>query len=247
MMSFKKIGIRLICLSCLFYMSVLHASVIMTGTRVIFPAEDQDKSLQFSNNGDTPYLVQVWLDRGDDKSTPETANAPFIVNPQVFRVGSNSGQVSRLIYLGDGQLPNDRESIFYLNFKQVPAVTKESMETNRLVLLVRSRLKVFYRPKTIEGDVEDVSEKLTFSIEQAGQDTWVKVHNPTGYFVSVVEATVHVDEQEIKTKTAAMIEPKSTVRWQLEKNIPKDSKARLSIRFINDYGSSEDHDITLAP
>ena len=87
--------------SCMF-MSISYANVVMTGTRVIFAAENKDQSLQFSNKATTPYLVQLWLDQGNDQSTPETADAPFMVNPQLFRINPDQGQTVRLFYTGDG-------------------------------------------------------------------------------------------------------------------------------------------------
>lgn len=65
-----------------------HANVVLSGTRVIFPADAKDQSLQFQNKSNTPFLVQIWLDAGNPDSTPENQDAPFVVKPQVFRLNS---------------------------------------------------------------------------------------------------------------------------------------------------------------
>lgn len=70
-----------------------------------------------------------------------------MVNPQVFRIDPSRGQMVRMVYTGDTHLPADRESIFYLNFKQIPAFEKNKLDQNMLVLLVKSRLKVFLSSK----------------------------------------------------------------------------------------------------
>ena len=53
-----------------------HASVVIGGTRVVYPAQDKEVTLKFINEGERATLVQVWLDDGDDQSTPDTAKAP---------------------------------------------------------------------------------------------------------------------------------------------------------------------------
>lgn len=220
-----------------------HADVVMTGTRVIFPAETQQKTLQFSNNSNLSFLVQVWLDKGNMDSTPETADAPFNVNPQVFRVNSHTGQMARLTYIGDDKLPKDRESIFYLNFKQIPAMDKKMIDENRLVLLVKNRLKVFYRPNTIVGKVQDLPQELNFNISHDQQGSWLEIQNPTGYYANLTRATVKIGAKEIKTKSISMIAPKSSEKWLLEQNISATDQAKVTVRLVNDYGAYVHYDI----
>ncbi|WP_246019963.1 fimbrial biogenesis chaperone [Limnobaculum zhutongyuii] len=66
-----------------------HASVIMNGNRIIYPASAKEKTLQFTNQDPHPNLVQIWLDINNPRSTPTTADAPFVATPQVFRMEPN--------------------------------------------------------------------------------------------------------------------------------------------------------------
>lgn len=227
----------------LFSIEIARADVVMTGTRVVFPAEKQQKTLQFSNNSDLTFLVQVWLDKGNINSTPETADAPFSVNPQVFRIDPQQGQMARLFYVGDESLPKDQESIFYLNFKQIPSMNKKMLEENRLVLLVKNRLKVFYRPNTIFGNVEDVPRELSFSIYQDGTHSWLEILNPTGYYANLTRAMVKISSKEITAKNVSMIAPKSSGKWLLEQNITLNEQATVTVRLVNDYGAYAQYDI----
>ncbi|MCC3263204.1 fimbria/pilus periplasmic chaperone, partial [Paenibacillus polymyxa] len=86
-----------------------------------------------------------WLDINNPQSTPENADAPFVASPQIFRMAPHSGQMVRLSFVGQ-PLARDRESLFYLNFLQVPAVRQTDSDKNKLLLVVTNRLKVFYRP-----------------------------------------------------------------------------------------------------
>lgn len=221
------------------------ASIVMVGTRVIFPAESNEKTLQFSNNGDIPYIVQIWLDRGNDASTPENADAPFVVNPPLFRINPHKGQMARLIYLPQTALPQDRESIFYLNFKQIPALQESSADQNKLIFLVKNRLKVFYRPKSIIGNVEVMPQKWTYTLQQQTKGSTVTVHNPTGYYANLTTATLKVKQQSysIDPKSVAMIAPYSNATWPLPKKVTADQDSVLSVTYVNDYGAIARQDI----
>lgn len=39
----------------------VQASVVMTGTRIIYPEGSREKVLQLSNKDDHPNLVQLWM------------------------------------------------------------------------------------------------------------------------------------------------------------------------------------------
>lgn len=224
------------CFAC--HTSLVYANVVMTGTRVIYPAEQKEKTLQFSNSKDQSYLVQIWLDQNNPQSTPETADAPFMVNPQVFRIDPSRGQMVRMVYTGDTHLPADRESIFYLNFKQIPAFEKNKLDQNMLVLLVKSRLKVFYRPKTIVGQPEDSFNTLTYLLVKDQDITWLEVNNPSGYYITPTHATVKKNAQTAKALDIAMIPPKTTARWKLDRSIDNGADLEVSLRLVNDYGAS---------
>src|ERR1700722_16635450 len=87
---------------CLLFAGVFagrsEASVVIGGTRVVYPAQDKEVTVKLTNEGNQPALVQVWLDDGDDKSTPDTAKGPFTVMPPVFRIDPSKGQAVHLVY-----------------------------------------------------------------------------------------------------------------------------------------------------
>lgn len=92
-----------------------QASVVMTGTRIIYPEGSREKVLQLSNKDDHPNLVQLWMDDGNNQSSPSKSDVPFALTPQIFRMEANSGQVVRLTYI-TRNLPKNRESVFILTF-----------------------------------------------------------------------------------------------------------------------------------
>ena len=65
----KKMACRVLATCALGWLTLqaltAHAGVIIYGTRVIFPAEQQEVVVRLENKGDRPALVQTWLDTGD--------------------------------------------------------------------------------------------------------------------------------------------------------------------------------------
>ncbi len=47
-----------------------QASVVLTGSRIVYPAESREVSVQLTNRDDFPGVVQVWLDDGNAQSVP---------------------------------------------------------------------------------------------------------------------------------------------------------------------------------
>ncbi|MFV9997973.1 MAG: molecular chaperone [Arsenophonus endosymbiont of Dermacentor nuttalli] len=54
-------------------------------------------------------------------------------------------------------LPNDRETIYWLNVKSIPTLKKN--EENHLNIILKSRLKLFYRPKEIITETSKIYKK----------------------------------------------------------------------------------------
>jgi fimbrial chaperone protein len=207
--------------------------VELVGTRVIYPESVKEKSLQFNSQDDYPNLVQVWLDQGNRRSKPETADAPFVATPQIFRVNPHSGQVVRLMFTG-AKLLTDRESLFYLNFTQMPATKSSPAEANLLMSVVTSRVKVFYRPKGIKGRVEDLAKALKFIVQGTGAEAKILAENGTGYHALIRGATLLLGEKKIPLASSVMLAPISTTHWPMPDGVQP--PYRLQLTLVNDLG-----------
>src|SRR6185312_1276720 len=95
------------------------AGVVVNGTRVVYPAAKREVTISLRNAGETPSLVQAWLDAGNPQSKPGEAHVPFVLSPPLFRLDPTKVQSLRLVYTRD-PLPEDRESVFWLNVLDVP-------------------------------------------------------------------------------------------------------------------------------
>ena len=162
-------------LSCL--MSALctfpvQAGVVINGTRVIYPGDEKEITVQVSNNGQRPVLVQSWLDTGDSEATPDTITTPFILTPPINRLDSGKAQALRISSLTTSALPQDRESLYWLNVLEIPGRPgSEIKNENYLQLAVRSRMKainptpyfISLATLTVAGKTADVDMVDPFS------------------------------------------------------------------------------------
>lgn len=70
----------LVLLLTILFSSATLSNVIITGTRIIYPADADSIAVQLTNNSKTSSLVQSWIDNGDENSTPENSEAPFYLS-----------------------------------------------------------------------------------------------------------------------------------------------------------------------
>ena len=221
------------------------AAVTMAGTRVIYDASAQGESLRFTNHDSAPNVMQVWVDSGNEQSTPRTADAPFVVNPPVFRIAPDANQTVRLVFTGK-DLPQDRESVFYLNALQIPSMNAANAGRNQMVVMVRSRLKVFYRPHGIEGNPHRAAEQLSFRTSGAGGATQLSASNASGFYLSIANGSV-VCGSHTATIKPVMIAPRSQASLNLQGKCPLDSPAiRANVHYIDDYGAVRDAEFQVA-
>jgi fimbrial chaperone protein len=222
----------------------LAASVVMLNTRIIYPADAQSQTIQFTNNDSIPYVMQMWSDINNPSSTPESADGPFVVIPALFRVEPKTGQSVRLVFTGNN-LPQDRESVFYLNSVQIPPKNLASSTDNQMLVVLRNRIKIFYRPNTIVGSPERITEQFRFSLKQSVGKWVLAVHNDSGYYASFIKAAAVVGNKEIPFKVD-MVAPKSQADWKLEKDIQSPASAqKIKFTLINDYGGHTNLEVRL--
>ena len=213
-----------------------QASVVMTGTRIIYPEGTREKVIQLSNKDEHPNLVQLWMDDGDNQSSPSKSDVPFTLTPQIFRMEAQSGQVVRLSYI-ERHLPKDRESVFYLNFLQIPALKADKQTENKLVLIVNNRIKVFYRPAALKENVDTLGEKVRVTLDDTRGEK-IKVSNPTGYYISLRDAKLVSDGKTISFATSEMFPPNSTTDLVLPAGVKAKKGELLTLNVVNDYGTT---------
>lgn len=226
-----------IILANLIFISLTHSGVSMLGTRVVLSEEASEKTLVFKNSKGSPSIVQVWTDEGDDKSTINSENTSFIISPQVFKMQEDTVQSVRLIFLDKHKVPLDKESLYFLNFVEIPMVKKNSLTHNQLSFLFKNRIKIFYRPKGIVGNSVESIKNISFRLEQ-DDHSYLVVTNPTNFYINFNEIKVGHDNQYFPLDSGNdMVSPKSSVRWKVVEDINYSEISEVEFSIVNDYGS----------
>lgn len=226
-----------------------QASVVIGGTRVVYPAQDQEVTLKLNNESSSPALIQVWLDDGDERSTPDAAKAPFNVAPPMFRMDGQASQAVRLMYTGEA-LPTDRESLFWVNVLEVPPKADNSSERNVLQFAFRTRIKLLFRPAGLRGDLADAVDGLTWSLVHApdGKGLALQVRNPSAYHVNFAQVSLKTAEGALGDQGGGMVAPGAVTVFPL-KNVQQRPAGALQASFavINDFGALNLLDRALTP
>ncbi|EOW4282748.1 fimbria/pilus periplasmic chaperone, partial [Escherichia coli] len=134
--------------------------VALSTTRVIYDGGKKEASLTVENhNKNEEFLIQSWID--DVNGNKKT---PFIITPPLFKLDPDKNNVLRIVNIED-TLPKDRESVYWINVKAIPAKSAENENKNVLQIAVRTRLKLFYRPKGLPGSNLEAMKQLRFQCQ----------------------------------------------------------------------------------
>ncbi|AFM59604.1 long polar fimbrial chaperone LpfB [Enterobacter cloacae subsp. cloacae] len=199
-------------------LTTAHAGVIIGGTRIIFDGAKKEASISITNPDSAPYLIQSWIDMQEGNS----GKAPFIITPPLYRLDGGQKNIERIVMTG--ALPQEQESLFWLNIKAIPSASKQ---TNALQIAVKTRIKLIYRPEGLRASTpEEQANKLTW--QRAGNE--IQVNNPTQYVVNFNEITLGGK----KLDDVTYVLPGASARFVL----PNEARGNsLTFKIINDYGS----------
>lgn len=160
-----------------------QAAIALDRTRIIFAGGEKSVSLSVNNdNPQLPYLAHGWIE--DAKGNKVTS--PLTVLPPVQRIepGAKSQvKVQALPVLS--QLPQDRETLYYFNLREIPP---KSEKANTLQLALQTRIKLFYRPKALVKTTTEMATPWQEQLTLIKQGDKYLVKNPTPYYVTLVDA-----------------------------------------------------------
>ncbi|EFE10225.1 fimbria/pilus periplasmic chaperone [Citrobacter youngae] len=210
-----------------------HAGIVIYGTRVIYPADKKEVLVQLMNQGNRSSLVQSWIDDGDSSLPPEKIHVPFMLTPPVAKVAGNSGQQLKIKKMSN-MLPNDKESLFYLNVLDIPPNNPGNEGKNILKFAMQNRIKLIFRPTGISPVNNYTFQKL--SMKRSGSIYSIK--NDAANWVTVTE----VKANSIKINNESiMLAPFSSSDLAL-----KSANAnQYKITIIDDHGNYISDNVSL--
>ncbi|EAA7344294.1 molecular chaperone [Salmonella enterica subsp. enterica serovar 1,4,[5],12:i:-] len=205
------------------------ANVIISNTRVIYPEENKEATVQLINRSSSPALIQAWLDEGNPDSTPENAKVPFLLTPPVVKVEGGNGQQLRIRYIGSfNTISKDKESVYYLNVLDIPPKQENLGNKNIIQIAIKSRIKMFYRPAGLKVQPSEIHKYLKFK----ANGNQIIITNDAPYYASI--AMIFSAGNAI-TESAEMINPKS--KSSISTTKPVLPGQRIEILLIDDYGT----------
>lgn len=211
----------------------VHAGIVIYGTRIIYPAEKNEVLVQLMNQGERSSLVQSWIDDGDTLLPPEKIQVPFLLTPPVVKVAGDSGQQLKIKKMPN-TLPNDKESLFFLNVLDIPPNNPDSAGKNVLKFAMQNRIKLFYRPKGISAVNKNTFHKL--ALTRSGNS--YSIRNDAANWVTVTE--VKANNVKINNESI-MLAPLSSANVALKNT----NANQYKMTIIDDHGNYISDNVSL--
>jgi P pilus assembly chaperone PapD len=243
----QSIVCMLMLLGVITFVNHAQAGIVASSTRLVFKDDKNERTLMLANTNKYPIIVQTWADNGDTSSTSDQANAPFIPVPSVFRMEPAGIKGIKVINRGD-RLPQDRESVYWLNIYEIPPVSKKE-EGAHIELAINTQLKIFYRPKTLTDDPQAALKKLKFTVRDQNGVQIIHCQNDTPYFASFGQMNVDVGEKKYfaEQEMDMMTAPYSTHDYRIvvPKMVGSLQGKILNYILYDDRGDSTKHSARL--
>lgn len=204
------------------------AAIVLDRNRVIFNGGENTVSLTITNNSaDSPFMAHAWLE--DEKG--EKVSTPFVILPPLQRIapgGLSQVKIQALPMVED--LPQNRESLFWLNLREIPPKSKKE---NVLQIALQSRIKLFYRPRPLVLGTEVMTHPFQEKLTMTRENNSYRVSNPTPYYITLVDARRGKDGETAAGFSPFMLSPHGETR--LGAKVDELGEAPV-LTYINDYG-----------
>ncbi|HGN1280367.1 TPA: fimbria/pilus periplasmic chaperone [Proteus mirabilis] len=207
----------------IFISMAAHSAVTLDRTRIIFPGTEKSINITISNdNPEEAYLAQSWI---EDLQGNKLTKGAILATPPLQRIEPNSYSLVRLSTTPElHKLPQDRESVFYFNLREVPP---KSTDGNTLQIALQSRVKLFYRPNSILSEAET---KWTHKVTLTKTAQGYRVNNITPFNLTIIGFGNSKAAAEKNPFDVVMVPPKSI------HDITSSILSTPYLTYINDYG-----------
>lgn len=204
-----------------------RAAVHVETTRVIYSGNAASAALTLTNRSTLPYMVQAWLDDGEAMAEGKTL--PILLTPPLMQLSAGEQAVLRAIYSGSG-LPQDKESLFWINVQEIPPRSEAS---NVLQVAIRTRIKLFYRPAAVEADLDETARALQWRLV----GSQLQVSNPGPLHITFAELQGQPTAGPDKKVDLDMLAPGQSMSVPAATLDLHDSNL-LRFSYINDFGGT---------
>lgn len=204
---------------CGFISSANAGGVALGATRIIYPQGEKQISLPITNSDSKDvFLIQNWVSDSAGNKIND-----FVITPPLFVIQPKKENVLRIMYVGQDNLPQDRESVFYLNSKAIPSADKSKQGGSSLQIATQSVIKLFVRPKKLPTAAIDSPKTLRCQLSGSN----LTVTNPSPYYVTLVQ--LHVGDKKLEND---MVPPKGNKVINTQ-----GASGGVTLQTMNDYGA----------
>lgn len=210
-----------------------QGGIYLGTTRVVFDSIGQAAVFTANNSSSNDtWLIRSWVSpyvKTAKEVSEDDAIKNFIITPPLYRLDPNSSVQLRINRTG-GILPEDRESVYYINVLAIPPKPKDT-KGSVIQFALNTQIKLFYRPHRINDEREIV--KAYSNINLKSRDGILTLNNPSPYYLTLTNIVLN------KTITLSpgdpMIPPFGNISIEA-----KATHGTLSYQVINDFGGKTD-------
>ena len=220
------------------YIPLSFASIQIMSTRVILNAAEKEQSFIIRNVGESPSLVQLWLADKNSSEMKIQDDLPLFITPPVGRINADRRKVFRVFPTEQAAatLPQDRETMFWINALDVPELDADSKKGNKLNLAFRTRIKLFYRPVNMKGTLIKAAETLIWKKRRTAQGYELTATNNSPFHITLVNMKLKQGDATVARLPGEMVSPYSTQAF-LFKDITALNADLLDFEYISDLGA----------
>ena len=211
----------LLLIACCPGITLAAGGLTVSTSRVLIESGKTAAGIVISNNSTTQFLTKSWIeDRSGNKSDQVMAVPPVAYAPPGKHIRF------QIMVLNPEELPTDQESLFYFHSHSVPG---NGNPDNALTVAFDMKLKVFYRPEGLDGNMASAIEDLKWSFKN-GVLTAV---NDSKYHISLVTYGINGDYTELQD---CVIKPGTSVDFKTTKKYPQ--TVNIEWAAMDDFGSA---------
>ncbi len=212
-----------------------QAAVVIEGTRIVYNESQREVNVKLGNVDEkVATLVQIWIDEDNIDATASSSGVPFILNPPLAKIGPGKKQQVRMVYIGENENLK-QEKLYWFNMLEVPP---KSNEPSSLSFAVRTRVKLFFRPKAMNGMVPNAPETTVWRWTSTKEPFEIEAHNTSLFHMSMPSVFLEGTASPIELSRGTMIAPNERVKFKVEGlSVPPDSAMKIRHSSLNDFGA----------
>ncbi|UVM58097.1 molecular chaperone [Pseudomonas sp. B21-012] len=213
--------------------SSAEAMIKIDGTRLIYTGQHREATLRVTNVSSQTVALQAWVSSSEENSS----DVPFALAHPLIKLNPQQVDVLRILYSGEG-LPEDRESLFWLNVMEIPLKPDRQ---NSVQMAVRQQLKLFFRPPGLQGTSSSCIAGLSWKVKNVDS---IEVTNTCAFHLSLVDLRIESSDRSTALDEYTLLKPGEThLLRSTVAAIPADAK--IIFTEINDIGLRHVHEANI--